>query len=1343
MTPFRPLATYRIQFNENFTFRDALEQIGYFKALGVDTIYASPIFAAVPKSTHGYDVVDPLRINPEIGTERELFELTQALRNSGISWIQDIVPNHMAFHPDNAYLMDVLEKGQNSSYSSFFDLDVDWQNGGKLIVPFLTETPERLIAGGALSIVKKSDKYFIFDGNAHWPVSAETQLGLNETELATINGDKEHLLSLLNSQYYQLCDYQSAGHVVNYRRFFTVNGLICLNMQEKWVFEAYHQYIFQLVKNGIFQGLRIDHIDGLFDPTAYLKALRLSVGPGCYITVEKILAPCENLPANWPVQGSTGYDFMAQLNNLFTRSSTIAHFDEIYGEVTGKVQSPSENKLVKKQFVLALEMRGELRRLAKMLIKMTGENLSFHQAEAYVEDILVSMPVYRFYDITFPLKGEELSQIEALLVRLENTAADAKSASFWKIWLLEFPLKASAAELDELTAFFARLMQFSGPVMAKGIEDTLMYTYNRFTAHAEVGDQAESFGISVADFHALMKERQQQQPFSLNATSTHDTKKGEDVRARLNVLSDMPGDWREAIKGVMEQYAAAILSIHPNDLYLLMQILLGIYPWNQQDREDLPERLGSFMEKALREGKKRSGWAEPDGRYEQQMKDFIGKLCNDLESTDHPLIKLLAKIRGHAAVNTISQVILKVCAPGVPDFYQGTEAFDLSLVDPDNRRPVDYGYLTTQANQYQHADATAAWTDHLEDSGKITLVQRLLRIRKTYRSAFEQGDYIPLEITGKYKDHALAFLRRGAEDWVLVAIPLGSGYLTGAGGDIMSFDWADTRINLPADAPKRWKNLLNAEPVTEDVLYDGLPLSGVFKAVQGGVCVPVITTRERSSGVLMHISSLPSSGAVGNFGPSAYQFVDFLQAASQRYWQILPLSAVSELQGYSPYATWSDRAGNLQFIAPDVLREWGLLEKVPQVQGYGLAEQADFLRADAEIEMLLGKAFEAFNNGAGSPELQKAFVDFCAAQSSWLNDYALYRSLTLAFKGSWRTWPDEFKWREDVALEKYQREYAAQLERYRWEQFIFWEQWHHLKAYANKRGIKIIGDLPFYLDLDSIEVWCNPQYFKLDGEGEPLFQAGVPPDYFNSKGQLWGMPVYNWEKIAADGYTWWLDRIAYQLSRVDELRLDHFRAFSSFYQVAGGSTNARKGTWEESPGHSLLSRLRDRLGKLPLIAEDLGDITPAVRELMEDFELPGMKVLQFAFDAGLLISLHLPHAENFHKGIVYTGTHDNNTTRGWFNQDLDLNAKKRLEAYLGQPCGEKDIAHQLIRLAQSSPAARVILPMQDILGLDQAARMNRPGTASGNWSWRLKGDEDYKAIAKKLKLISKLYGRTE
>ncbi|MDQ7950026.1 MAG: malto-oligosyltrehalose synthase, partial [Pedobacter sp.] len=549
---FKPTATYRIQFHKGFTFKNLVQILPYLEELGVKTIYASPIFAAAPGSTHGYDVVDPNQINPEIGTEAELIALSKVLKQKGISWLQDIVPNHMAFHSHNAWLMDVLEKWDQSPYFNFFDLNFPTQSTDKrLMVPFLGEDLTEAIDQQKLQLGIKNEKCCFLYGESFWPLNQNSlqlignDLGAEKirAKLPAINQNPQLIHDLADAQYYRLCQWQETDSQLNYRRFFTVNGLICLNIQHEVAFETYHQYIFDLVRRGIFQGLRVDHIDGLADPQGYLERLRSEVGSSTYIVVEKILASDEQLPQNWPVEGTTGYDFLYIVNNLLTNRDAEKKFNQLYREITQKKIKAKEQVILKKRAILDQHMQGELDHLVTLfgslhlVDKKDLKSLPKDALKLALADFLVHFPVYRSYPEQFPLQDGDRKIVKAIFEKLASGPATDLLADVF--------LSNRHTENDALLTFFRRCMQFSGPLMAKGVEDTLMYTYNRFIGHAEVGDAPDAFGLSVASFHQKMELRLANWPHTMNATATHDTKRGEDVRARLNVLSDIPEDWEK------------------------------------------------------------------------------------------------------------------------------------------------------------------------------------------------------------------------------------------------------------------------------------------------------------------------------------------------------------------------------------------------------------------------------------------------------------------------------------------------------------------------------------------------------------------------------------------------------------------------------------------------------------------------------------------------------------------------------------------------------------------------------------------------------------------------------
>lgn len=495
----------------------------------------------------------------------------------------------------------------------------------------------------------------------------------------------------------------------------------------------------------------------------------------------------------------------------------------------------------------------------------------------------------------------------------------------------------------------------------------------------------------------------------------------------------------------------------------------------------------------------------------------------------------------------------------------------------------------------------------------------------------------------------------------------------------------------------------------------------------------------RSSGVLLHITSLPSRFCIGDLGPEARSFVDFLAISGQRYWQILPLSPTSVMHGNSPYSSCSAFAGNPALISPEEMLYAGLLEHqdLDVLPAMPLGP-TDYKQAEALRELLLRKAFARIK---AKPKVQADFLAFCARQAYWLEDYALFIALKDHFEGRpWIQWPEQIRHREPGALAEYAARLCPEVYLACFRQFVFFSQWQALRDYCRNRDIALIGDIPIYVNEDSVDVWTNPEIFKLDEHLRPRVLAGVPPDYFSSTGQLWGNPVYDWKRMQEDGFAWWVGRIRHNTELFDLVRLDHFRGFMACWEVPAGEKTAVNGHWVDVPGRAFMNVLSRKFSPLPLIAEDLGTITDDVREVMREFALPGMKILLFTFGPDLPVNPYAPH-NHVQNCVVYTGTHDNNTVRGWFVEEADPETRSRLNAYLDARCDPENVACKLVRLAMQSVAALTIFPMQDLLGLDARSRMNIPGMANGHWTWRLPQGALTKPFAHELLTLTALYGR--
>jgi 4-alpha-glucanotransferase len=502
----------------------------------------------------------------------------------------------------------------------------------------------------------------------------------------------------------------------------------------------------------------------------------------------------------------------------------------------------------------------------------------------------------------------------------------------------------------------------------------------------------------------------------------------------------------------------------------------------------------------------------------------------------------------------------------------------------------------------------------------------------------------------------------------------------------------------------------------------------------------------RASGILLHPTSLPGGFGVGDLGPEAYKFVDFLVSAGQSLWQVLPLGPTG--YGDSPYACYSAFAGNTLLISPEKLVTDGLLDASDLKNPFRSAnDHVDYGEAHKTKEDLLRRAYQSYTKTTNT-NLRSAFETFAQREAHWLDDYALFRALKDAHDGvAWNEWEPSLVARTPAALERARKQLHDEIEAQRFYQFLFFEQWFALKNYCNERGVKIVGDLPIFVAQDSADVWTNPDQFKLDKSGRPLVVAGVPPDYFSSTGQLWGNPLYNWERMQADGFKWWIERVRATLKVVDIARVDHFRGFAACWEIPGGDKTAERGQWVDAPGRELFTAIRNTLGQLPIIAEDLGVITPDVVALRDDFGFPGMRILQFGF-GGDAKNLDLPH--NYVANVVaYTGTHDNDTTVGWFESVPGEGSTRTAEQIERerQFCRDylnsdgKEIHWDFIRTVLASVANTAIMPLQDVLGLGTEARMNLPNSTAGNWSWRYRAGALTDTIAARLKALTRLYGR--
>lgn len=837
-----PTATYRIQFHAGFTFKQLKEIIPYLHELGISTIYASPIFKAAPGSEHGYDVTNPHVINPAIGTIEELREIHALLKQHDMTWLQDIVPNHMAFHAENTRLYDVMERGPLSPYYSYFD--IDWHHpdfDGKLLAPFLGKPLEACISDGEIKLAATPSGFTVNYFQQVFPLSV-TAYELVSEQLADsdalplkklfsslyqratagaslddwaqfrqalmaevlslqmlqalvdkVNNNASLLRRVIAKQYYQLAYYGDADQAINYRRFFTVNELITLKMETQEVFNEYHTFLHTLYRENLVQGLRIDHIDGLQDPGTYIDRLRQLFGSNCYMIAEKILEEKESLPREWALQGTTGYEFLSFTNHLLSNQQGVQALHQFYNTLVPS--SYEDLVLEKKRLILERYMGGEWQNMVRLCytLKLADARVNRDLLKEAIGLFMVCLPVYRLYLGAGASSDALLSEEVALtFARMRSLNRSAESA----ILLLE-----QWWEQHKLP-FLMRLMQFTGPLTAKGVEDTTFYVYNALLSHNEVGDSPATVPVN---FHQLMIIRQQQTPHSLNTTATHDTKRGEDGRIRLNMLSLFVEEWKELIGLWREMNQPAPLL---NDEYFIYQSIISGY----SDGVSV-ERLQQYVVKALREGKVNSSWASPDEEYEQLATDFISRILNNKAFIDS-LVPFIEKLDSYAYTSSLAQTLVKLTAPGIPDTYQGCELWDYSYVDPDNRRAVDYGVRIGMLDFVKKLSGAALF-DYLGEHRKqgvekLYLIYKALHCRRHYPNLFLEGDYLPLQSSG---GNVLAFARVYRQEWVVVIIPL---------PDLQP---VVASVLLPTGAPVRWRNIFSGEVVeAEGSMVAGLVL---------------------------------------------------------------------------------------------------------------------------------------------------------------------------------------------------------------------------------------------------------------------------------------------------------------------------------------------------------------------------------------------------------------------------------------------------------------------------------------------------------------------------------------
>jgi (1->4)-alpha-D-glucan 1-alpha-D-glucosylmutase len=929
-----PSATYRLQFNAAFTFRDAARIVPYLADLGISDVYASPILRARKGSTHGYDVVDPAALNPELGSDDDFNALHEALTSRGLGLLLDVVPNHMAASDENAWWMSVLENGPHSRFLHYFD--IDWspvtahgQTVNKVLLPILGRPYGESLEAREIQLAFDADGFFFRYYEKRLPLAPRTygqvlaecvdslpregvavelreliagsndvpnskflketiwrlyeqyedfRRALEET-IARINGvpgggpeSVNALDVLLDGQWYRLAYWRIANEKINYRRFFDVTDLVGVRIENPEVFEARNRRTLELIAEGKVTGLRIDHIDGLHDPIGHMRKLQLRLANGAagqldqafYVIVEKILAHGERLPRELAVAGTTGYDFCDSLNALFVDDDGLRRLDVFYRAFTGLTASFADECYARKRQIIGELFAGEMRGLGKQLaaLALSDRNArDFAPSEliSALTEVTASLRVYRTYVRDDCISDDDRRAVVDAVAearRRAGSAVDTRLLAFLERVLLLDPPSYEAEERERWRGFVMRWQQFTGRVMAKGVEDTAFYNYNRLVSLNEVGgDPGRERFDGLSEFHSRNAARREEWPHTLNATSTHDTKRSEDVRARIHVLSEMPDVWAREVRRWSKMNVAFRKegAPHPNEELLIYQTLAGMWPLDEAERATVPARLKQYVEKAAREAKTHTSWLAPNTAYEQALLAFTGAILGNAPFMD-AFLPFHRRIAFYGFLNALGQVVLKATSPGVPDFYQGSESWDFSLVDPDNRRPVDYELRRGMLDEVSAAEPRTLLRRWADGRIKLFVTQKTLAFRARHAALFSEGDYNPVHASGAppsrrlagrlpaalglaagcrhasrqdagapIAEHVVAFTRTHRDDAVLVAVPRFLTCLVRPG----TMPTGDTVWPAGASLPNpggRWRNIYAGETIEGDTL----PLRRVF-----------------------------------------------------------------------------------------------------------------------------------------------------------------------------------------------------------------------------------------------------------------------------------------------------------------------------------------------------------------------------------------------------------------------------------------------------------------------------------------------------------------------------------
>ncbi len=917
----RITATYRLQLHGGFGFRAAEGIVDYLAALGITHVYASPYLCAESGSTHGYNLVDPRRLNPEIGTNEEYRAFTDALAERDMGHIVDIVPNHMAATSANAWWSDVLENGPASLYADYFD--IEWHPPkevleNKVLLPVLGAQYGEVLEKGELVLERRGGAFWIRYWERRLPVNPSTAVPVLEravealslraedarrqelesivtglrnlppitetdperrherarekevgkrrlaalcedpavaaaidAEVKRTNGTPgdprsfDALDQLLVNQAYRLAFWRVATEEINYRRFFDINDLAAVRMEEPAVFDDAHALLLELVAAGRVQGIRLDHTDGLYDPAAYFEKLRAAIGDrDVYVIAEKILEGREELPPGWKIDGTTGYDFLVQCSGVFVDRRSEKAFTRIYREIGEDHRSFAEHVHDSKRAIMRSSLSSELHMLAVRLERIAmrdrrSRDFTLATLRRALGETIAAFPVYRTYVRPDGSREPTDEQIVFRAIRAAKRRNPEMSPSvfdFLRDVLLLSREPANEEDRKARVELAMRFQQLTGPVTAKGVEDTAFYTYVRFVALDEVGGNPDHFGTTVDEIHVGNRARRAKWPRTMTATSTHDTKRGEDVRARLAVLSEMPERWEAWVRAwseIAQKYVRPIddePAPRASDRYLFFQTVLGAHPLTGGIDDTFVERMIAYAVKAAREAKQRTSWLATNEAYEEALSTFVSALLRD-QAFSSSLTAAAAEIATHGATNGLGQVVLEIASPGIPDRYQGSETWDLRLVDPDNRGPVDYDALRATIRAIEGKKPRELLASFADGGIKLHVVRAGLRLRRSMPAVFLDGDYVPIDAG----EEIVAFGRSHESGAVVAAVTcrpvrVTAGRARWPVGDV----WADRRIAVPAG---RWRDALTGceHTVGDDgllaaLLFADLPVALLTKS---------------------------------------------------------------------------------------------------------------------------------------------------------------------------------------------------------------------------------------------------------------------------------------------------------------------------------------------------------------------------------------------------------------------------------------------------------------------------------------------------------------------------------